>query len=74
MVCDATAKSLGASSRSSLKVNDGKCKWLLLLLSQKNRIPKVEIWRGRFVVFGFSDVTCALLVVGAPTGKFHCCR
>ncbi len=38
---------------------------------KKNRIAKVEIWRGRFAVFGFSDITCALLAVGAPTGKFH---
>ena len=34
----------------------------------------MEICRGRFAVFGFSDVICALLVVGAPTRKFHCCR
>ena len=32
------------------------------------------ISRGRFAVFGFSDVTCALLVVGAPIDKFHCYR
>ncbi len=34
----------------------------------------LKIRRGRSVVFGFSDVTCALLAVGAPTDQFHCCR
>ena len=37
IVCAATAKSLGASSRSSQKMSDGKCKWLLLLLSLKTQ-------------------------------------
>ena len=33
----ATAKSPWASSRSSQKLNDGKCKWLLLLLCLKKQ-------------------------------------
>ena len=33
----ATAKSPGISSRSSQKINDGKKKWLLLLLSLKKK-------------------------------------
>ncbi len=37
-------------------------------------IAKVEIWRGRFAVVGFSEDTCALLAAKAPTNKFHRCR
>ena len=37
-------------------------------IAKKTRSLK---WRFDAVVFGFSDVTCALLVVRAPTGKFH---
>ncbi len=37
MVCASTAKFLGAPLRSSQKMNDGKCKWLLLLLSLKTQ-------------------------------------
>ena len=43
-------------------------------IAKENKIGKVEIGRGRFAVFGSSDVTCALLVVGDPMGKFTCCR
>ena len=34
-------------------------------------IANVEIWRGRFAACRFSNKTCALLVDGAPTGKFQ---
>ena len=38
------------------------------------KIARSLKWRSGAVGFGFSDVTCALLVVGAPTGEFHCYR
>ena len=42
------------------------------IAKEARSLNKVRIWRGRFAVFGFSDVTCyALLVVGVPTGTFH---
>ena len=71
LVYAATAKSPGASSRSSYTIYDCKYKWRLSLLSLNKRDRFVEIRRGRFAVCGFCDNICALLVVQGPTGKFY---
>jgi hypothetical protein len=40
-------------------------------IAKINKIAKVEVGLGRFAIFGSSDVTCALLAVGDPMGKFQ---
>ena len=73
-MCAATAKSLRGFFAKLPKRESREIKMVVIaaIAKEARSLNKVRIWRGRFAVFGFSDVTCyALLVVGVPTGTFH---